>query len=86
MKPLHLVALVVGVALLYPLSVGPAMQRGLSTGGYAFYSPLFQLAKASPPFGDVLRWYLNLWGVHANKKIPRGAGIRVGGSPKSPPP
>ncbi|MDR3402553.1 MAG: hypothetical protein P4L99_08645 [Chthoniobacter sp.] len=61
MKPYHL--LFVGVALLYPLSMGPAIRRGLSKGGYAFYDPLLQLAKAAPPFGAVLRWYLDLWGV-----------------------
>jgi len=63
MKPSHLVAVILGVALLYPLSIGPVMQRGLRP---AFYDPLFRSAKAAPPFRDILLWYLDCWGVAVN--------------------
>ena len=57
--------------VLYPLSIGPAFRFFMRGEGYYrsladcvgfIYIPLFGLARAFPPFADVLFWHLALWG------------------------
>jgi hypothetical protein len=71
MKPRYLVALIAGMAVLYPLSIGPVMARERQMAGApspvpGFYKPLMQLSKASPAFRDLLMWYLQCWGLPVN--------------------
>ena len=64
-----IVAVMVVVFVLYPLSTGPAMW--LIHHGYVrntpdgpagiFYLPIKWLARMSPQFASVLSWYFDLW-------------------------
>jgi hypothetical protein len=71
-QPYYLVALIGGLVLLYPLSSGPVMARQRQMAGTAlppptFYKPLIEISKVSPAFRDLLRWYLECWGMPVNK-------------------
>jgi hypothetical protein len=69
MKPRHLIlALICGLLLGYPLSMGPVVRANLAKhhGPYTpvqekFYAPVFWLASNSPAFGKCLDWYFHLW-------------------------
>jgi hypothetical protein len=64
---LWLVWAVVGLLLIYPLSIGPVAKfyqgRPAPTGVQMFYWPIAALCMRSPAALTVLDWYIHLWGV-----------------------
>jgi hypothetical protein len=75
MRPLSLILATVLLPLLYALSLGPVLARVCQMRGSpphvpAFYRPLIQLSNASPLFRNLLRRYLEWWGLPINKTVP----------------
>ncbi|HSI14275.1 MAG TPA: hypothetical protein VK961_19655 [Chthoniobacter sp.] len=77
MKPsaviVRIVAILLGLLVLYPLSIGPAMYIDFklhasangefdSSPGFArIYTPLFMLYGRNPTYDRCLGWYMDLW-------------------------
>lgn len=57
----------IAVLALYPLSIGPAMLLAEYLGGaplvLAVYSPILATIRRCRPIGEIVLWYLKLWGV-----------------------
>ena len=60
------VALLLALAALYPLSVGPAVwlaDRGLlPEGSQIIYAPVKWAVIQNDAIGDAVSWYVSLWG------------------------
>ena len=73
MKPRHLIAATIGLAIAYPLSIGPFVRVEILMNRYAdpsnpfkfqipfIYTPLFWACRKSHTAEQAMEWYLGVW-------------------------